>query len=108
MIEIIIGIILLLVIIFAFFSIYNNKFQLSIIKLEKGEEDIDIYLEKKYDLIVRVKALISKEIKKEEIFTDLNDSYEQLNHFDKPNRQYFHHSKHINQYHRLFFSFYQT
>ena len=52
MIEIIIGIILLLVIIFAFFSIYNNKFQLSIIKLEKGEEDIDIYLEKKYDLIV--------------------------------------------------------
>ena len=66
MIEIIIGIILLLVIIFAFFSIYNNKFQLSIIKLEKGEEDIDIYLEKKYDLIVRVKALISKEIKKEE------------------------------------------
>ena len=38
MIEIIIGIILLLVIIFAFFSIYNNKFQLSIIKLEKGEE----------------------------------------------------------------------
>ena len=85
MIEIIIGIILLLVIIFAFFSIYNNKFQLSIIKLEKGEEDIDIYLEKKYDLIVRVKALISKEIKKEEIFTDLDDSYDQLNHFDKHN-----------------------
>ena len=41
MIEIIIGIILLLVIIFAFFSIYNNKFQLSIIKLE-GLRDVFI------------------------------------------------------------------
>ena len=83
MIKIIIGVILLVVILFAFYSIYNNKFQLSIIKLEKGEEDIDIYLEKKHDLLVRVKTLISKEIKKEEIFTDLDDSYEQLNHFDK-------------------------
>lgn len=83
MIEIIIGVILLVVLLFAFYSIYNNKFQLSIIKLEKGEEDIDIYLEKKHDLLVRVKTLISKEIKKEEIFTDLDDSYEQLNHFDK-------------------------
>ena len=47
MIKIIIGVILLLVIFFAFYSVYNNKFQLAIIKLEKGEEDIDIYLEKK-------------------------------------------------------------
>lgn len=83
MIEIIIGVILLLVILFSFYSIYNNKFQLAIIKIEKGEEDIDIYLEKKHDLITRIKALISKEIKKEEFFTELDENYDNLNHFDK-------------------------
>ncbi len=83
MIEIIVGVIFLLLIFFAFYSVCNNKFQLAIIKFEKAEEDIDIYLEKKYDLLTRAKPLINKEIKKEEIFTDLDESYNNLNHFEK-------------------------
>lgn len=83
MIEIIIGVILVIIIIFAFFSVINNKYKLAIIKFEKAEEEIDIYLEKKHDLISRSKDIISKEVKKEEFFIDLDDTYEHLNHFEK-------------------------
>ena len=83
MIEIIFGVILVIIILFAFFSVINNKFKLAIIKFEKAEEEIDIYLEKKHDLINRAKEIINKEIKKENFFVELDDSYAQLNHFEK-------------------------
>ena len=44
MIEIIIGVVLFIIIILAFFSVINNKFKLAIIKIEKSEEEIYIYL----------------------------------------------------------------
>lgn len=83
MIEIIIGVILFGVIIFAFFSVINNKYKLAVIKFEKAEEEIDIYLEKKHDLINRAKDIINKEIKKDDFFIELDDTYEHLNHFEK-------------------------
>ena len=76
MIEIIIGVVLFIIIILAFFSVINNKFKLAIIKFEKAEEEIDIYLEKKHDLINRAKEIINKEIKKEDFFVDLDDNYQ--------------------------------
>lgn len=83
MIEIIIGVVLFIIIILAFFSVINNKFKLAIIKFEKAEEEIDIYLEKKHDLINRAKEIINKEIKKEDFFVELDDNYQNLNHFEK-------------------------
>ena len=43
--------------------IINNKFQLTIIKIDKAEEDIDIYLEKKKELLTRTVPIVKKELK---------------------------------------------
>ena len=53
MLETILGVIVGLSILLCLYNILNNKFQLSIIKIEKAEEDIDIYLQKKLELLNR-------------------------------------------------------
>ena len=63
--------------------IINNKFQLTIIKIDKAEEDIDIYLEKKRKLLERTKPIIKKALKKEEFFQDLDADIEKLNNFEE-------------------------
>ena len=51
MLETILGVIVGLSILLCLYNILNNKFQFSIIKIEKAEEDIDIYLQKKFRVI---------------------------------------------------------
>ncbi len=72
MLEIILGIIVVISILLTIFVIINNKFQLAIIKIDKAEEDISMYLQKKEELLNRAKPIIQKETKKKEILLDLD------------------------------------
>ena len=66
-------------------TIISNKFQLTIIKIDKAEEDINIYLDKKKELLNRTVPIIKKELKTKEFLEDLNDYNEELNNFEKHN-----------------------
>ena len=67
------------------FSIINNKYQLTVIKIDKAEEDIDIYLDKKKGLLERTIPIIKKELKVKEFLKDIEKNNEELNNFDKHN-----------------------
>ncbi len=74
------GLIFLLVTII---SVYHNKFQFSIIKIDEAENNIGVLLEKKHDLLDRCRPIIKKELKMEEFLEELNDWDEKrLNHFE--------------------------
>lgn len=66
-------------------TIISNKFQLTIIKIDKAEEDINIYLDKKKELLNRTVPIIKKELKTKEFLETLNDYNEELNNFEKHN-----------------------
>ena len=66
-------------------TIISNKFQLTIIKIDKAEEDINIYLDKKKELLNRTVPIIKKELKTKEFLENLNDYNEELNNFEKHN-----------------------
>ena len=72
MIDIIFGSIVTISLLLFVFVILNNKFQLAIIKIDKAQEDIALYLQKKEELLNRTKPIISKELKKKKIMTDLD------------------------------------
>lgn len=83
MIEIILGCIVFIALLAIIVVIYHNKFQLAIIKIDEAENNIDILLEKKADLLKRTRPIIQKELKLEHFLDDL-ETYEekQLNHFE--------------------------
>lgn len=85
MIEAILGGIVLISILLIIFVIYNNKFQLAIIKIDKAEEDIDLYLEKKQELLKRTRPIIKKELKLDEFLEHIENSYEDISNFEKHN-----------------------
>lgn len=79
---IIIGIIVVVIILFiALFIISDNKFKLANIKIDKANEDIDLYLQKKRELLERSRPIIKKELKKESFMDDLNDINEDIDNF---------------------------
>ena len=65
--------------------IINKKFQLTIIKIDKAEEDIDIYLEKKKELLTRTVPIVKKELKIKEFLGELDKYNNDLNNFEKHN-----------------------
>ena len=65
--------------------IINNKFQLTIIKIDKAEEDIDIYLEKKKELLTRTVPIVKKELKIKEFLGELDKYNNDLNNFERHN-----------------------
>ena len=67
------------------FVLVNNKYQLTIIKLDKAEEDIDIYLEKKKDLLSRTTPIVKKELKIKEFIENENNWDDEFNNFEKHN-----------------------
>ena len=67
------------------FVIINKKFQLTIIKIDKAEEDIDIYLEKKKELLTRTVPIVKKELKIKEFLGELDKYNNDLNNFEKHN-----------------------
>ena len=81
MIYIIGGCILLFFIIFLTTSIVNNKFSFANIKIEKAEEDINIYLVKKKELLDRTRPIVTKELNIETFLTDLDQDFNVINNF---------------------------
>lgn len=78
------GIILILLIII--FIVYHNKFQFCIIKIDKAEEDIGIYLNQKKNLLDRTIPIINKELKRKDFLSDLaNIEEKNYNHFEMHN-----------------------
>lgn len=82
MLEIILGIVVCISLLLCLFVVFNNKFQFSLIKIEKAEEDIDMYLQKKHELLNRTRPIIKKELKKDEFLSELDDSLENKNNID--------------------------
>jgi len=71
--EILFGIIGFISLLLIIIVIFRNKFVFNIIKLDKAEEDIDIYLEKKSELLKRTIPIVKKELKMSEFLEELND-----------------------------------
>ena len=63
MVEIILGIIVVISFLLFIIVIIHNKFQLAIIKIDKAEEDISLYLQKKQELLNRTRPIIKKALK---------------------------------------------
>ena len=83
MLEIILGVIVVICLLLIVIAVYNNKFQLVIIKIDKAEEDISIYLDKKKELLDRTKPIIKKELKLDSFLDELDNSFEDINNFDE-------------------------
>ncbi len=81
--EIIVGVIVGISIILLIGTIINNRFQLAVIKIEKAEEDIDIYLEKKRELLERTRPIIEKELKEDVFLPELELNLKDMNNYDE-------------------------
>ena len=82
MIEMIIGIAVVISVMLFIFVIYNNKFELAIIKIEKAQEDIQMYLQKKLDLLNRTRPIVKKALKQKEFLEELEDVSSDVSNFD--------------------------
>ena len=71
MIEYILVIIVIIGIISILIVIGNNKINFIKIKIEKANEDISLYLDKKYELLERTRPIVKKELKVEEFLEEL-------------------------------------
>ena len=83
MLEIIMLIIVIITLLLLIIVINNNKFQFSIIKIDKAEEDISIYLDKKKELLNRARPIILKELKLDSFLEDLDDNLDEMNNFQE-------------------------
>lgn len=83
MIEVILGCVVLIALIAIVFILYHNKFRISIVKIEEAENNIDLFLQRKLDLLKRAKQVIIKELKLEDFLEQLDsDRITDLNHFE--------------------------
>ena len=83
MYEVIIGIVIFLCFLLIIITVINNRFKLAIIKIEKAEEDINIYLQKKKELLDRTKPIINKELKIENFLNEIDLYNDDMSNFDK-------------------------
>lgn len=80
--QIIIAIVIVVCILLILILLGKNKFNFSIIKIEEAESNIEIYLEKKRNLLERAVPILKKELKGEEYLTSLDRlDKDVLNHF---------------------------
>ena len=82
MFYIIVGSITFIAFILLIIVIYYNKFQFSIIKIDEAEENAEIFLNKKYELIKRVVPIIRKELKDKHLISEIDEDFQSLNHFE--------------------------
>lgn len=86
MFYIIVGSITFVALILLIIAIYYNKLQFSIVKIEEAEANIEIYLNKKLELIKRCIPIIKKGLKKKEFLNEVDEvNIEVLNHFELNN-----------------------
>lgn len=81
----VIGIIIIITVFTITFVLCSNRFNLVIIKIDKAEEDIDLYLQKKKELLGRAKTIIQKELKSDDIMVELDNLGEEVNNFQTHN-----------------------
>ena len=86
MLYAILGIISVISIILLFITIYYNKFRFAIIKIEEAENNIEVLLKKKVDLLDRTRPIIKKELKMDNFIEDIEFLKEsEINHFEMNN-----------------------
>lgn len=83
MFYIVVGSITIFAFILLIFAIYYNKFQFAIIKINEAEENADLYLNKKLELLKRCSPIIKKELKKKKLLEAVDKiKVDELNHFE--------------------------
>ena len=81
MLGVILGIIVVIVFLAFLFVVFNNKFNLTNIKIDKANEDIDLYLQKKRELLERSRPIIKKELKTKTFMEDLEEKKDDDDNF---------------------------
>ncbi len=82
MVKVVIGISVVLIFFIIILIVFNNKFKFAIIKINEAENNLDILLIKKLDLLERTVPIIKKELKLEDFLGELsNIDKTNLNHF---------------------------
>lgn len=56
-------VVVLIAVFFALYSISSNRFKVTLIKIREAEENIDILLKDKYQLLLKIKEFMSKKTK---------------------------------------------
>ena len=79
MLEIIIGVIVVISIIAFVVVLYNNKYEMANIKIEKAEQDISLYLKNKLELLQRTRPIVKKALRTKEFMEDLDNVSIELN-----------------------------
>lgn len=79
---IIVGSITFIAFILLIIAIYYNRFQFSIIKIEEAVSNIEIYLNKKLELLKLIIPVIKKELKLKEFLETVNESQEEKTSFE--------------------------
>lgn len=83
MFYIIVGTITFIALILLIIAIYYNKFQFAIIKIDEAENNADLFLHKKLELIKRAIPIIEEELKLKDFLKDIIDiKEEEINHFE--------------------------
>lgn len=86
MVAIIVGVSIFILIVLVIFIFSHNKYQFCFIKIDKAEEDIGIYLEKKKELLERTIPIINKELKRKDFLNEVPLVMDkELNHFELHN-----------------------
>ena len=82
MIEVVLAVIVAVSFIALIVTIYNNKFNFAIIKINEAESNLDILLIRKLELLERTVPIIKKELKIEGFLEELEGLKDtKLNHF---------------------------
>lgn len=71
MLEIIFGVIGVVSLIAIIIVIFNNRFELASIKIDKANEDIEMYLGIKKDLLDRTRPIVKKALRTKEFMNDI-------------------------------------
>lgn len=85
MLYIILGVVVISIILMII-TVYYNKFRFAIIRIDEAENNIEVLLKKKLELLERTRPIIKKELKLKEFMEDiefLNEST--INHFEMNN-----------------------
>lgn len=86
MLYVISGVIGVILIILIIITVNYNRFRFAIIKIDEAENNIEVLLKKKIELLDRTRPIIKKELKLEEFLEEIDFLKEsQINHFEMNN-----------------------
>ena len=83
MLEVIFGVVAGVAFLLLIATIISNRFYLVIMKIDKAEEDIDMYLVKKKDLLDRTRPIVMKEVKLDTFIPEIEIDFSTINNFEE-------------------------